>query len=96
MDLEFKVKRGWGRCKLISQKAFIKSLCRSQVPHQFVDVSFTITDIKDKLANLCGNWLLQNDFENTLCEIMSGSRAGCASCSVKSYRYRTSCIPSPL
>ena len=25
-------------------------------------------DLKNKLADFCGNWLLQNDFEHTLCE----------------------------
>ena len=40
---------------------------------EFVNLSFTDTNMKNKLTNLCGNRLLQNDFENTLCEI----RAGC-------------------
>ena len=26
---------------------------------------------KDKLTDLCGKWLLQNDFKNTLCEMRS-------------------------
>jgi hypothetical protein len=31
--------------------------------------AFIITDIKNKLTDLCGNWLLQNDFINTFGEI---------------------------
>ena len=31
--------------------------------------SYTITNIKNKLTDLCRNWLLQNDFNNTWCEI---------------------------
>jgi hypothetical protein len=31
---------------------FIKSLCRNQFPREFVELSFTITYIKNKLTNL--------------------------------------------
>ena len=48
---------------------FIKSVCRSHPPHKSVNLSFTITNTKNKLTDLCGNRLLQNDFKNTLCEI---------------------------
>ena len=53
-------------CNLISQKMFLKSFCSSQLPHKSVDLSLTITNIKNKLTDLCGNRLLQNDFKNTL------------------------------
>ena len=55
------IERSWlGMAALISE---------SQLPHKIVDLSFTITNIKNKLTNLCGNGLLQDDFKTTLCEI---------------------------
>ena len=42
-------------CEVISHTAFLKSFRRSQVPHKSVNISFTITCIKNKLTNLCGN-----------------------------------------
>ena len=54
---------------LISHNAFLKSFCRSQLPHTSVILSFAITTIKIQLTDLCRNWLLRNDLENTLCEI---------------------------
>jgi hypothetical protein len=56
---------------LISQKVFIELFCKSQMPHKLVNLSSTVTRVKDKLTNLCGNRLLPNDFRNTLCEISS-------------------------
>ena len=53
--------------RIISQKVFLKSFCRGELPYKFVNVSFLITDIKNKLTDLCGNCLLQNDFNKTLC-----------------------------
>ena len=53
----------------ISHRVLSKSFCRSQLPQQSVNVSLTITKIKNKSTELCGNSLLQNDFTNTLCEI---------------------------
>ena len=32
-----------------------KSFCKSQLPHKYVNVSFTLTNIKNKLTDLCGN-----------------------------------------
>ena len=52
-------------------KVFSKPFRRSQLPHKSVNLSFTITRIKNKLTEICGNWLLQNDVKNTLCEIKS-------------------------
>ena len=40
---------------LVSQKVFIKLFCKSQFPHQSVNLSFIVTNMKDKLTNLCGN-----------------------------------------
>ena len=48
---------------------FITSFSKSQFPHKRVNLSFIITDMNNQLTDLCGNWLLQNDFENTLSEI---------------------------
>ena len=38
---------------------------QSQFPHKSVNLPFIITNMKNKLTNLCGNWLLQNDLMNT-------------------------------
>jgi len=54
---------------LISQKVFIKSFFKSQFPHKSVKLSFIITNMKNKLTNLRGNRLLQNDMTNDFCEI---------------------------
>jgi len=40
---------------LISHKAFIKSFFKSQFPHESVNLSFTITNMKNKLTDLCGD-----------------------------------------
>ena len=40
---------------LISHKVFIKSFCKSQFPQRYVNLSFIIANIKNKLKNLCGN-----------------------------------------
>ena len=53
----------------ISIKVLLKPFCRSQLPHRSVNLSFTITNLENKLTDLYGNRLLQNDFEYTLCEI---------------------------
>ena len=58
-----------GCAGLISLKVFFKSFCRSQLSHKFVNLSFTISNIKNKLTELCGNRLFKNDFINTFCEI---------------------------
>ena len=41
---------------------------------KFINLSFIITNIKDKMTNLCGNRLLQNNFINIFGEIKSGGR----------------------
>ena len=49
----------------ISQNGFIKSFCKSRFRHKSVNLSFIITNTKNKATNLCGNWHLQNDSVNT-------------------------------
>ena len=43
------------RMFFVSHRVISKSFCRSQFPHKSVNSSFTITDIKNKLTDLCGN-----------------------------------------
>jgi len=40
---------------LFSHKVFSKSFDRSQLPHKSVNLSFTITNVKNKLMDLYGN-----------------------------------------
>jgi len=40
---------------------YTKSFCRSQLPPKSVNSSFTITNMKIELTDLCGNRLLRND-----------------------------------
>ena len=49
----------------------LKSFCKSQFLHKLVNLSFSITDSKNELTDLCGNKLLQSGFINTYCEIIS-------------------------
>ena len=39
----------------LSHKVFLKSFCRSQLCHESVNLSFTITNIKNKLMELYGH-----------------------------------------
>ena len=41
--------------EFISLKVSSKSFCRSQPPPKYVNLFFSITNIKNKLTNLCGN-----------------------------------------
>ena len=76
----------------ISQRVFIMSFRKSRLPHKSVDSFFMFVVIKDKLTDLCGNELLQNNFINTLCSIgltaivsrsiVQGFLLRCSSCSV--------------
>jgi len=45
---------------------------KSQSPHKAVNLSSTVTDIKNKFTDLCGNWLLKIDFKNPLSEMSEG------------------------
>ena len=49
-------------------KCLSNCFLRSQPPNKSVNLSFTITNIKNKLTDLCGKWLLQNVFKKTFCE----------------------------
>jgi hypothetical protein len=60
--------------KLISQKVLVKSFSKIQLPHKSVNVSFIITNVKNKLTDVCGNRLLQNGLINTSCEIKATGR----------------------
>ena len=62
------IPRFW-RGTFISQNMFIRSFCKSQFPHKSAKISFVLVIIKDMLTDLYGNWLLQNNFVNTVCEI---------------------------
>ena len=39
-----------------------KPFCRRHFPQKSVNLSFIITDTKNKSTNLCGSWLFKNDF----------------------------------
>ena len=54
----------------VSHKVFKKSFFRTQFPYKYVYVSFIVTNIKNKLTDVCGNGLFQDNFINTFCEIM--------------------------
>jgi len=48
---------------------FLKSFGTSQLSHKSVNLSFIIANIRNKLTDLCGKALLQNNFEHSLCEM---------------------------
>ena len=48
-----------------------KSFCKSQFPYKFVKLFFMLMIVQNKLTDLGGGGLLQNNFK-TLCEISSG------------------------
>ena len=59
------------RFKIVGfQKVFTTSFCKCQFPHKFVNLSFIITNINNKLTDLCGNYLLENDLINAFCEMI--------------------------
>jgi len=58
---------------LISQKVSIQPVCKSQLLQKSVNICFMLVKIVDKLTNLCGNRLLQNNFINTFCEMKPGA-----------------------
>ena len=61
--------QGAGEPKLISHKVFLKSFYISHPPHRSVNLSFTVTNVKNTMTDLCGNRLVKNDFMNTFYEI---------------------------
>ena len=54
----------------------MKLLCQRQFLHKSLNILFVLVTIKDKLTDLRGNGLLQNDLINTLCEIRSVNSRG--------------------
>jgi len=54
--------------EFISQQVFMHSFCKSPFPRKPVNLSYIITNIKNKITYLCGNWVLRNDFINTCCK----------------------------
>ena len=61
--------------ELIPHIVFLNSFCRSQLFNQSVNMSLTITNMMDELTDLCGNWILQNDIKNFLCDNIAPSPA---------------------
>ena len=58
--------------KIVPHEVFLKSFYKSQFPHKSVNLYFISVIINDKLMDLWGRWLLQNDVKNNLCEIRGG------------------------
>ena len=52
-----------------THKAFFKSFCKSEFHHESVNLFRTLVIVKDKLTDLRGSRLFQNDFEIPCCEI---------------------------
>ena len=65
--ISFRSMRWTGKIGFISPKVFLRSFCKGRFPHKSVNLSFNVTDMKNKLTDLCGNRLLQSDFKNTWC-----------------------------
>jgi len=74
LPLAFYLKGRLSGCGLDSHILFIKSFCKSQFPHKFVNIFFILVKVKDALTDLWGSWPLQNDFRNTLGEIRASPR----------------------
>ena len=55
-------------------KSVCKVVLQKSIPTQIRQLIFIWVTVKDKLTNLWGSWLLQNDFRNTLCEINKCTR----------------------
>jgi len=47
----------------ISHKVFLRAFCKSRLTHKSVNVFFILVIVKNKLTDLCGNRLLQDDFK---------------------------------
>ena len=47
----------------------MQSFCKSQFPHKFINLFFTLVMMKDKLTDLCRILLLTIDCINTFCEM---------------------------
>ena len=62
--------------KFISQKVLIKSFLKNQLLHKSANVSFIVTNKKNKWTNFCGKSPLYIDFMSTFCEIEFNTHAG--------------------
>jgi len=63
-------------CTTLSHRTCLQiRSCKSQFPHTLDNSSCIITNIKNKLTDLCGNKLWANDFINTVCEIKATKQA---------------------
>ena len=68
---------------LLLQNVFTQSFRESRFPHKSINLSFIITNTKNKLTDLRREPLLQNDLINTFCELGSApGRVGVFSASV--------------
>ena len=72
----------------ISHKVFFKSVCESQFPNKSVNLFCISVIVKDKLTDLWGGCLLQNDFKSTLCEVIVGRYRGFLTKQVSEERLR--------
>ena len=55
---------------VVSQGKKCEAVLQKSTPAQIRQLILYIgNDKKDKLMDLCGNWLLQNEFLNTFCDI---------------------------
>ena len=70
------------------KKDFTKSFCKSKFSHKSVNVLFIFVIVKDKLTNLCGNRLLQNDFIDTFCEMKSRCPPAASQCSGSAHSHQ--------
>ena len=51
-----------GASEFFLHKVFLKSFSKSQLPHKSVKLSFTLTNIKNKMTDLCEKRLLLMNF----------------------------------
>ena len=64
----------------MSHQVFLTSFCISRFPNKSVNSDFILVIVRDKLTDLLGSRLLQNDLKNSLCEISLGSALMYSNC----------------
>ena len=64
----------------------------SNFPHKSVDLSFILVMIQDKLTDLCGNRLLQDDFIKNICEVKVRRVSGVGGLCAEWIEYRGSSL----
>ena len=83
-----------------------ESVCEvvlKKIPNKSVNLSLAITNLKNKVTDLCGNWLLQNDLMNTFCAICflggrgwgQGGTTVCKGCGMRARTSSTRPKPNP-